>query len=965
MQELPSIILQNQVPRGMKKSEALMQMEATIKKYTSEVHLTEEDLYDADKKQPPRFVTQILDQNSLVEMQTTKFECQLAPVGDPNMKVEWFFNGKPLPHKNRFTPIYDFGYVAMNFGWVYPEDSGEYLCRATNLYGMDETRAVIKTAGKPGIIYDSQLPKGMKSIERIREMEAAWQLAPEQPGDEMKPKLAPTFVTKPEPFTVTEGESARFCCRVTGHPKPRVMWVVNGHTVVNYDHGKVEVVARNSAGEAIAETVLTVKAREDDYRNVLKNSPRRKFIDVFQRLCETDESTNCVFLFLGYVIEDPSTPPLSSLTASLTGGGHCKRPARPLRSGGIIKVTSTSLFDFMPAFRERSAWYDYELTQYQKERQETELEKVFEERSTLLQEHVDIDDAVKQKIIREPETEWQQAVRSKKGEDYYTKLKEFAIPGEKIVASSVAKGMAQSYEQKLDTNEQQPLTGSPQVPRRTTEFVIDSQTIQSLPPEPSESSIHGREVHVAKQKQTQKEVKGDLEITRKITATETTEVEHKAKTQERVVQGQVVSEVYLHDNLFHVGLNLPYHQCSPRRYSHVAPSSRNRRSLKWSLMETHCPKYSGTAKTSPLRYSPDLQVHTFSTKSILIMRQVFMEDSGVFSVIAENRGGRAKCSANLVVEEKRKQGRGGVVPPSFLTTVQSTTVPAGQLARFDARLSGTKPIDVYWLKNGKKVTPDIRHKTLEEDNTYTLLIIETLPEDSGKYECVAINSAGEARCDCECTVQSPSVGKQPSKPSTPGAEKAPGIVEPLKGQTIKEGQAVDFRCKISGKPASNNPRLQNSSSPHPLVCDVSTSSRGKNVSTVIIVLFTAPTIKWQKGDKVIKPSKYFQMLKDGDVYTLRISEAFPEDEGIYKCVASNPIGSVTLSGELKVLAPETQEVAPTLNPLRDVIVQEGSPAQFRTQATGKPRPTIQWLREGAVIPQSADFQVCTCFYYTL
>lgn len=96
--KLPNIILQNQVPKGMKKSETLMQMEAAIKKYTSEIHLTEEDLYDADKKQPPRFVTQIQSQETLVEMQTTKFECQLAPVGDPNMKVEWFFNGKPLPH---------------------------------------------------------------------------------------------------------------------------------------------------------------------------------------------------------------------------------------------------------------------------------------------------------------------------------------------------------------------------------------------------------------------------------------------------------------------------------------------------------------------------------------------------------------------------------------------------------------------------------------------------------------------------------------------------------------------------------------------------------------------------------------------------------------------------------------------------------------------------------------------------
>lgn len=96
--KLPNIILQNQIPKGMKKSEALMQMEAAIKKYTSEIYLTEDDLYDVDKKQPPRFVTQIQSQTELVEMQTTKFECQLAPVGDPNMKVEWFLNGKPLSH---------------------------------------------------------------------------------------------------------------------------------------------------------------------------------------------------------------------------------------------------------------------------------------------------------------------------------------------------------------------------------------------------------------------------------------------------------------------------------------------------------------------------------------------------------------------------------------------------------------------------------------------------------------------------------------------------------------------------------------------------------------------------------------------------------------------------------------------------------------------------------------------------
>jgi len=48
-----------------------------------------------------------------------------------------------------------------------------------------------------------------------------------------------------------------------------------------YDTGKIEVIARNSAGEAITSTDLQVISRKDDYRGVLKNSPRRKFCNSF------------------------------------------------------------------------------------------------------------------------------------------------------------------------------------------------------------------------------------------------------------------------------------------------------------------------------------------------------------------------------------------------------------------------------------------------------------------------------------------------------------------------------------------------------------------------------------------------------------------------------------------------------------------------------------------------------------
>lgn len=439
---------------------------------------------------------------------------------------------------------------------------------------------------------------------------------------------------------------------------------------------------------------------------------------------------------------------------------------------------------------------------------------------------------------------------------------------------------------------------------QTNEVEIDSKT-GAYPPEPTESSVHGREVHVTKQKQTQKEIQGDLEITRNITATETTDVEHKARTQEKLVQGQVLPS------------NPPFFT---KKIKPCRAFENDSAKFEVEFDGDPLPKITWYREDFPITSSPDLKIYTFSTKSILQIRQVFLEDSGVFSVVAENRGGTAKCSANLVVQERRRAGRAGPIPPSFVTTIQSTTAPIGQLVRFDARINGTKPIDVYWLKDGKKIIPDIKYKTLEEDEVHTLLILEVNTEDSAKYECVAINNAGEARCEAECLVQTPTSQNKSAKPTSPSTEKQPTLMEPLKDQTIKEGQAVAFKCKISAKPS--------------------------------------PTIKWQKGDKVIKPSKYFQMVKEGDYCILKISEAFPEDEGLYKCVATNPAGTVTTQANLKVVLPEIQEVSPSLTPMKDVTVSEGSPAQFKTKVSGKPKPTIQWLRDGFLIPESPDFQVC-------
>lgn len=67
--------------------------------------------------------------------------------------------------------------------------------------------------------------------------------------------------------------------------------------------------------------------------------------------------------------------------------------------------------------------------QYQKDLKENELEKVFTERASNIQQS-DYNSTIiehKQKQISEPKPEWTETVRQKKNEDYYNKLSKVRI----------------------------------------------------------------------------------------------------------------------------------------------------------------------------------------------------------------------------------------------------------------------------------------------------------------------------------------------------------------------------------------------------------------------------------------------------------------------------------------------------------------------------------------------------------
>ena len=75
------------------------------------------------------------------------------------MQVEWYYNGKKLPHGHRYRTFHDFGIVILDILYCYEENSGEYECRAVNKVGSDTTKATLKCVSKANLILDSQLPR--------------------------------------------------------------------------------------------------------------------------------------------------------------------------------------------------------------------------------------------------------------------------------------------------------------------------------------------------------------------------------------------------------------------------------------------------------------------------------------------------------------------------------------------------------------------------------------------------------------------------------------------------------------------------------------------------------------------------------------------------------------------------------------------------------------------------------------
>ncbi|XP_039990189.1 immunoglobulin superfamily DCC subclass member 4 isoform X2 [Xiphias gladius] len=217
------------------------------------------------------------------------------------------------------------------------------------------------------------------------------------------------------------------------------------------------------------------------------------------------------------------------------------------------------------------------------------------------------------------------------------------------------------------------------------------------------------------------------------------------------------------------------------------------------------------------------------------------------------------------------------------------------------------PFNVTWFKDGQTL-PLGGGDYLQYLANGSLLLLPTSKDGQpaqdmeGGYSCVTASALG-ALTSRTVNVLLASLSKFHQEPSA---------------QTVSTGGAARFECQIEGVPT--------------------------------------PVITWEKNKAALPEETRFISLPNG---VLQILEVTKEDEGAYRCVASNSARKdISHEARLTVTAGSTEALnrVVIVAPPQNTTVVLGRPAVMECMAQGQPKPLVSWSRQDGK-PISTDVVV--------
>ncbi|KAI7799480.1 hemicentin-1 isoform X1 [Triplophysa rosa] len=266
------------------------------------------------------------------------------------------------------------------------------------------------------------------------------------------------------------------------------------------------------------------------------------------------------------------------------------------------------------------------------------------------------------------------------------------------------------------------------------------------------------------------------------------------------------------------------------------------------------------------------------------------EDAGRYTCIVSNSAGEERKNFDLNV----------LVPPSIINegTVENVKVKENQNVIFACEVTGNPVPEITWLKDGQPLAGDARLQVMS--NGRFLQISGSQVADTGRYSCLASNSAGDRSRHFNLNV----------------------LVSPTIAGSDPEGLAEEVTVTLN--------------SPTSLICEAQS--------------YPPAIITWLKDGTPFESSRNVRVLPGGR--TLQILNAKEEDAGRYTCVATNEAGETLKNYEVKVFVPPVinkndipgESLAP-----KEVKIKVNNTLTLECEAQAVPTPTLVWYKDGQML----------------
>uniref|UniRef100_A0A4X1TD56 Hemicentin-2 n=1 Tax=Sus scrofa TaxID=9823 RepID=A0A4X1TD56_PIG len=362
-----------------------------------------------------------------------------------------------------------------------------------------------------------------------------------------------------------------------------------------------------------------------------------------------------------------------------------------------------------------------------------------------------------------------------------------------------------------------------------------------------------------------------------------------------------------------------------------------------------------------------LQVGARLGGRFLQLQALSTADSGDYSCTARNAAGSTSVAFRVEIR----------TVPSIRPGPPAVNASANQTALLPCQADGTPPPLVSWRKDGVPLDPGSpRFQLLPEGS---LRIQPVLAQDAGHYLCLASNSAGSDRQGLDLQVfEPPAIAPGPSNltltahsPASLPCE-ASGSPKPLV-VWWKDGQKLDFRlqqgayrllpsnalllaapgpgdsaqfeCVVSNEVGEARRLYWVTVHVPPTIADDQTDFTVTMMAPVVLTCHStgvpAPVVSWSKaGTRLGARGNGYRVSPSG---ALEIGQALPIHAGRYTCTARNAVGVAHKHVVLTVrgMCPLVQT--------KEVLLP--------CEASGIPRPSITWQREGLSVPTGECTQV--------